>query len=499
MTDLRRWAYLLLMVASVATVTARIAHVELVYEPSLNRNEGEPWSTAHPRIWPKERPKSMPTFSSNDRSRWCTIRNLVDEGKWDIGERTYPDPNQPETHKDEGIVFKNGWQSIDLVLNPDTHKFYSSKPPLLTFLAAGEYWLLSHVLDWRIDDKPNHVVKTILLTFDLLPLIVYLVLLQRLLERHATTDLGRLFVFTGACFGTFLTTFATTLNNHTLAACATLVAIYPFLNQEPAAMPRWSWLPPLPSTGAVLLSGIMAGLTTCLELPALAFAAILLSVVCLRSPLRGLLFLLAAALPIVLEIVLNHQALGIWEPVYFKFGTEWYEYPGSHWKLAPGQIKNGIDWAWQHESRSAYVFHTLIGHHGLFSLTPLWILSFMGMFAVTFGYLFKRKVKPASYFLFPLTLVVSLVVIGFYLLIVGTRNHNYGGWTSGLRWLFWLTPLWLLTMLPAADWLAGRRWGRILALACLAVSIFSASYPVWNPWRHPWLYDLLESQGWIQY
>ena len=100
-------------------------------------------------------------------------------------------------------------------------------------------------------------------------------------------------------------------------------------------------------------------------------------------------------------------------------------------------------------------------------------------------------------FLFPLTLVVSIVVLAFYLGVSGTRN--YGGWTSGLRWLFWLTPLWLLTMLPVMDRLAESKWGRCVAYAALAVSVFSASFPLWNPWRHPWLYRVMESQEWIAY
>jgi hypothetical protein len=25
------------------------------------------------------------------------------------------------------------------------------------------------------------------------------------------------------------------------------------------------------------------------------------------------------------------------------------------------------------------------------------------------------------------------------------------------------------------------------------------SYPEYNPWRHPWLYNYLEAQGWIKY
>jgi len=94
-----------------------------------------------------------------------------------------------------------------------------------------------------------------------------------------------------------------------------------------------------------------------------------------------------------------------------------------------------------------------------------------------------------------ITLLLTVVVIGFYLF----ESDNYGGVTSGLRWLMWLTPLWLLTMLPVVDWLAERRWGRWLALGLLGWSVFSVSYPAWNPWRHPWLYNLLDSGGYIPY
>jgi hypothetical protein len=84
------------------------------------------------------------------------------------------------------------------------------------------------------------------------------------------------------------------------------------------------------------------------------------------------------------------------------------------------------------------------------------------------------------------------VVIGFYLFVLD--RWNYGGGTAGPRWLIWLTPLWLLTLLPAADGLARRRWGRGAALTLLA-----AAYPAWTPWRHPWIYTLLEALGWTPY
>lgn len=98
-----------------------------------------------------------------------------------------------------------------------------------------------------------------------------------------------------------------------------------------------------------------------------------------------------------------------------------------------------------------------------------------------------------------LTLLLTAIVLGFYIFVVNDRNRNYGGWTAGLRWLIWMSPLWLLTMLPVADWLASRRWGRWLGYIFLAVSVFSVSYPVYTPWRHPWLYDLMAWLGWQKY
>jgi hypothetical protein len=198
----------------------------------------------------------------------------------------------------------------------------------------------------------------------------------------------------------------------------------------------------------------------------------------------------------------NYLALGRFVPAYSEVGGPWYEYPGSYWLSQAGKEKHGIDWAWQKESKADYAFHLLLGHHGLFSLSPIYLLSVAGMIAVLLGR--RRKTDPTAgappasslpFLLFPFTLCLTLVVFGFYLFKTG----NYGGWTSGLRWLMWLTPLWLLTMLPVADWLAARRWRRGIGLLLLAISVFSASYPAWNPWRHPWLYNFMENQGWIKY
>jgi len=40
----------------------------------------------------------------------------------------------------------------------------------------------------------------------------------------------------------------------------------------------------------------------------------------------------------------------------------------------------------------------------------------------------------------------------------------------------------------------GEAQGRVVNGA-----LVSASYPAWNPWRHPWIYQCLETWGWLRY
>src|SRR5207244_4211483 len=114
---------------------------------------------------------------------------------------------------------------IDKVLHPSKLEYYSSKPPLLSVLVAGLYALLKTLLGWTLVSHPFAVVRTNLFIVNLIPFWIYLVCIARMVERHGTTDWGRFFVLAAAAFGTLVTPFQITFNNHTVGTYCVLFAL----------------------------------------------------------------------------------------------------------------------------------------------------------------------------------------------------------------------------------------------------------------------------------
>ena len=242
-----------------------------------------------------------------------------------------------------------------------------------------------------------------------------------------------------------------------------------------------------------VIAGLFGSLAVVNEFPAAALLALLAIVLLWQAPRPTLLGFAPAVLVVAAAFFgTNWIAFHRLEPAYLhRSGTDnWYDYTyerngrqvESYWRH-PAGVDRG------EPSRGVYAANVLVGHHGIFSLTPVWLLSVAGM-----GAWMWRSRDPRLRWLAAAVAAISLACLAFYL---GQPpiNRNYGGVTSGLRWMFWLAPLWLLMMLPAADALAARRWTRGLALVLLALSVLSASYPTWNPWTHPWLMIYMQYLG----
>ncbi|HVX11846.1 MAG TPA: hypothetical protein VHC22_11745 [Pirellulales bacterium] len=473
-TPLRRSIYALLIAVSIGGTVGRIFAVNAVDNIRLEKHLKDQGR----KDWQKQRP----FLSSNDRSRWATVRSLVELGTYQIDE----------------IVSQPNWDTIDMVKHddqgraapaPDEGHLYSSKPPLLATLLAGPYWVIHKLTGATLAEHPFSIGRGLLMLFNVLPLIIYFFVLARLVERFGTTDWGRAYVMTCAALGTFLTTFAVSINNHLSAAVCAAIALDAALRIWYDGEQRLRWF---------VVAGFFAAFAVANELPALAFAAAVALGLFYKAPWNTLKAFLPAALLVGAAAEgTTYLAHHSWIPPYAhrKAEDNWYDYQfirngkvrDSYWSHP--EARSPIDQG--EPDRSIYAFHALVGHHGIFSLTPIWLFSFLGM-----GLLCRRR-APDWRALGLLLTSVSLVCIAFYLLRP-QDDRNYGGMSSGFRWVFWLAPLWLVAMLPMADVLGARRWSRGLALVLLACSVLSVSYPTWNPWVHPWLLDFLASQQWVR-
>lgn len=423
----------------------------------------------------REERRQRPFLSGNDRSRWLAIRALAESGSFEI----------------DAYMDANIWNTIDMVKHRgrdgEMH-LYSSKPPLLIVLLAGEYWAINKVTGWTLADNPYEVGRLMLFTVQVLPMLLMLAIVASLAERFGKTDWGRIFVVAAAAFGTMLTPFVVVLNNHTIAAVSTAVALYAFVRICCDDSRQWRWF---------ALAGLAAAFTAANELPALAFFALLAAAMLWKNwrlTLAG--FAPFAVLVLAAAFGTNHWAHDSWRPPYaHRSATDsddnWYHYSytlggkerQSYW-LDPQGIDKG------EPSKLDYAFHCFVGHHGIFSLTPVWLLSAWG------AWIWLRRGTTAERQLAAGIALLTVVVLTFYIGLRPQIDRNYGGMTSGLRWLFWLAPLWLAVMLPAADRMAQCRRGMSVALVLLAFSASSASYPTWNPWTQPWIYSWLQSCGW---
>lgn len=425
----------------------------------------------------KEHRLQRPFLSANDRSRWLAIRSLVELGTYEI----------------DALIDRNLWNTIDMVQHRGDDgqlHLYSSKPPLLITLLAGEYWIIHKATGMTLADHPFFIGRLILFTVNVLPLAWMLVIVARLAGRFGKSDWSRIFVVATAALGTMLGTFAVVLNNHTIAAVSMAVALERF-----AAI----WCDNSTSLRDYMVCGLAAAFTAANELPALSMFALVAAALLLRDWRLWLIGFWPPALIVTLAAFgTNYLAHSTLSPPYAHRSEinpedNWYQYTytvegvevQSYWAN-----RQGIDRG--EESKWRYAWHCLFGHHGVFSLTPVWLLSMVGLVLW-----WKSPDRQAGQIALGIA-VLTVVCLTFYLALRPLEDRNYGGMTSGLRWMFWFAPLWLWSMLPTVDGLSRSRTGRAVCLVLLALSVISADYPTWNPWTHPWIYNGMTSMGWIE-
>ncbi|QDT10207.1 hypothetical protein [Planctomycetes bacterium K23_9] len=489
-------------------------------------------------------------LSANDRSRWCTVASLVEDGTYEI---------------DRFVNYKNKknrrpWYTIDMVRHRGAdgeQHFYSSKPPLFPTMVAGVYWVAHNVFGLTMSEQPIYVPRLILLLVNL-PLL-YLFCWSSIwsIEMVGRGDWSRRFAATCVCFGTMLTAFAISLNNHLPAAAFTGLMIYLYFKAAEKLddtdafhlrdMPFDFWM----------LGGVAAAFTAANELPALCMLVLWGGLVYRLSQKAIVPFALGALLVAAAFFGSNYAAHSTFRPAYAHRGngaeigsvellkvwpTEQIQQtltekgliqPGTSIDIRPsGEANRAIietdshqlfalisdlksntstihhwdDWYdypgsyWNdgnrkgvdlgEPSRLLYLVNMTFGYYGIFSISPIWLLAPLGLID-------GLNRGPRDYRRFVAATGIATIVCMLFYVLRPEIDRNYGGVSACFRWMLWFSPLWLTAMAPIMDDAAEYIKQRFLLLALLGCSVFSVSFALDSPWQSPWIYQFWSFLGWI--
>ena len=328
-----------------------------------------------------------------------------------------------------------------------------------------------------------------------------------MLDRYAANDWAWFFCLVAAAFGTYLLPFTQTLNNHTVGAFSAFFAALPL----PADLGRRRAL-----RLAVRGGRVLRGFAAANELPALALPGLAGPMLLVRYPGRTLLYFLPAAIDPAGRL---RRRLSTPSSASSSCPTSRSAPTNTLTKGASGRRP----WSWtafnEHpEPYAVYLFHMTFGHHGIFSLTPIFLFSawggmrllggrrlltlcivltlltiartgmvlpprprglgpgrpavpvclaplsipiLLGLLALLSAIPWLRGMDRPMEALAWMTAVLTVVVVAFYTWTPKARN--YGGSAQGLRWIMWLIPFWLLLLPKGVE--DGQARGRLRRLA----------------------------------
>lgn len=359
--------------------------------------------------------------------------------------------------------------------------YYPSKAPLMSFLGAPVYWVLSKVTGGRVTELAQVFWSRLFLT--VAPTLAMLVLLRRFLVAYVTPATADLFVFIYA-LGTMALTYSLAFMSHQMTAVLLFSAFYFAWRIERGEAKEPGYL----------LVGLLSGLAVVAEYTAA------LGVLCLASwtiasrwrklpaLARAAGMVVAGSLPVLALLMLYHRA-AFGSPFVsgYKFLNDaaymnWHEGGFLGIKM-PDPRAFGLSY-----------FSPL---RGFFALSPFLMVSVFG--------LRDLKAKERALFIF------TAVLLGAHAYFTSSFNYDSWGWTVGPRHLTGTLPFLILPaamvferLSAAKDWLkaglvGGLGVSSILATGIVAfvnyvpddvsTSVFGLAIPVWSDgfWPVSWL------------
>ena len=370
----------------------------------------------------------------NDGSRFATVRALVENHTFSI-----------DSHDSIDIVQYNG-------------RFYSSKPPLLSVIAAGIYWPLHtifHIEIPTLSPEPSIAIYIIDLVIVGGSLALLVVFFYKSLAFFSFSSRWRFWITMALVFSTLIFSYSGSLNSHIPAAAFLFMGFYFFLKQfkEDVTAARSLFIGFLLSA-AFSIEPIVSGFFVMMMFFYQVYD---------RRFRKTIVYFIVGFLPLTIIYALIQQfTIGTPLPPYFDKSL--YYFAGAYW-LHP----IGIDAL--HQPKWLYLFHLLFGTHGLFLYTPILLVVFHSVY---------RMWKNPEYNYLRVFSVFIFSAIVFYILFITFTTNNFGGISYGTRWFIGFIPILFFFVAFSLNDFFKKHF--TLAFFLLALSVFFAFFGFTGPW-----------------
>jgi len=380
--------------------------------------------------------------SANDQSRLGTMDGLVESNHFELGRGFTHDKVQLDG------------------------KFYSSKPPVLSFIGAGVYWMVRGVMGLFGHEvkRPQLVYFWITLFLITIPIALSAALFYKILAFTKIKEYYRYILVFAFIFGTLMFTYSGVINNHTAAVTTLVAGFYLFY------CARF-----YNSKGAAAASGFFFALSATFDLPSLIWFAVFGAYFLFTKKYQFLLwYTLGALLPFIFHFSFQYEITGNFKPQYMQGGDS-YHWKGSPWK----GLSRGARPVWY-----AYLWKFTFGNRGLFVYTPLFIISLLGL-----GSLLRNR--KHRFWKEGICLLSGFIVLfAFYALRGG---KDFGGNAYGFRWLIPMIPFLIFSLAFIFENPKRSKWIDLVFLVLLIYSAYLAYIGLPFVWKtHPPLF-------WISY
>jgi len=393
---------------------------------------------------------------ANDSSRYSTMVALVEHGT----------PYIDDAHLAKRTMDKVRVNGREL----------SSKPPVLSVLGAGIYYVLHKGLGLTFEKNEAVVVPILVALLCTLPLLVLLWAFHGLVRRESIAPPAALGITALLGLATLCFPFGTILVNH-IPSTTALFGMFVCARELRSQRQRSPWY--------AFAAGLLGCLAVTFELTAV-FPVLALGVYLLwdrRQWSHAGLVLLGAAGPAALHLGLTWWSTGGVLPVQLRPAL--WHFDGSYWN----QPKS---WDALAQPKWQYGLYCFLGGRGLFTLTPMLLLAVPALWRGLrrgAGATWSGDAPGRAE-----TVAVLAGFVGLATFII-LRTNNYGGGHYGMRWFLMMVPLLLALMAPLLAGIRSR-----LGLVGLALLVLPGLYTAQIFWfGKPTVYELLLMRhGWLQ-